>query len=164
VSDFDLIETSKKLLENSPTQSDCSRAVSTAYYALFRGLCGIATESLVDNENFERANYQVFRSLDHKNVVDRCKDTRDNKRSFPLEIKQFADTLVELNEQRENADYCPKCKFTSLEASNLIEQAEAALVGLSGMDEQHMRAFALYVLLKPNKRNQLRRSITNKPT
>lgn len=158
---LDLIKTGKKLLENNPTESDCSRAISTAYYALFSGLCEVTSKALVNNEEFKRANYQVFRSLDHKNVCSRCIETRDNNRSFPDKIKQFADTFIELNEQRENADYCPNCTFTALEANDYLEQAEEALKGLHQECDEHCRAFAIYVLLKPNNRNQMKKKISS---
>jgi hypothetical protein len=146
----ELITTAQKLLREPASTADCRRAVSTAYYALFSALCRACSDSLVGQDN-NRAKYQVYRALDHSNVKERCRETKSDDRSFPDEVRVFADTLVDLYELRELADYCPEKTFDVLVAKNHVDQASKALENLAEVSTDHMKAFAVFVLLKPGK-------------
>jgi len=156
-----LITSGRKLLAHPFTDADGCRAVSAAYYALFSGLSQYVADVLLNDPNFDRANYQAFRSLAHGNVCDRCRDTRDGNRAFPETIRNFADVFIDLYEQRENADYCPRTKFNLSKATDYLDQAEEALNQLHSAPTGHGRAFALFVLLKQNK--WLKRKRVNDP-
>jgi uncharacterized protein (UPF0332 family) len=148
----DLIVSGHKLLLGQPTEADCKRAISSAYYALFYFLCEMSSKSLVGAEDtsFSRARYQVFRSLKHGLVFDRCKECKNEGMSFPKEVQEFADTFIELQEQREFADYCCDRKYSSASATDYLNQAEAAIQKLEKVDIDHQRAFSLFILLAPN--------------
>ncbi len=149
----DLIVSGRKLLADEPTEADCRRAVSTAYYALFYQLCEMASRSLtgVLDHQLSRARYQVFRSLTHGNAYERCTATKDSGLDFPEAVQKFAVTFIELKEERELADYCPECSYSQKSAEDYLSQAETALADLNSIDDEHKRAFSLYILLSKNK-------------
>jgi hypothetical protein len=149
----DLIVSGRKLLAGQPTEADCRRAVSTAYYALFYQLCEMASRSLtgVIDHQLSRARYQVFRSLTHGNAYERCGATKTIGLDFPQAVQNFAVTFIELKEERELADYCPECSYSQKTAEEYLNQAESALADLNSIGEEHKRAFSIYILLSKNK-------------
>jgi hypothetical protein len=154
----DLITTARKLLAAPATEADRRRGISTAYYALFRKLCEVASEELAGPDT-ARAQYQLFRSVDHRVAKEACEKVRGLK--FPDEVITFADAFVALQEDRHAADYCPDRETTQGAesnkelgetaklsiASNIVSQAEKAISVLDSVDAKHRRTFAVYVLL-----------------
>jgi hypothetical protein len=161
---IDLVETGKKLLVGTPSDADCRKTVSAAYYALFYQLCEMASRSLtgVDDDRLFRARYQVFRSLSHRNAYDRCRDVKNPELNFPKPVQKFADVFIELQEQRELADYCCECKYTKADANGCLVQAEEALNELDSVGIEHKKAFSLFVLLAPNKYSKKNRVLTSR--
>jgi len=124
---------------------------------VFSGLCQIASRSLVGNDGFKNANYQVFRSLDHGTVYNRCRDAQPESARFPSEIREFAAAFIHLKEKRELADYCPDSCFDRRNAEDLLARAEAALKAINSAEDDHKRAFALFVLIKSGSSNKKRK-------
>jgi hypothetical protein len=152
----ELIHSGRKLLSGDPSEADCRRAISSAYYALFYQLCEMSSRSLtgIQDERFSRVRYQVFRSLTHKNAYDRCRDCKNLDNGFPVQIQEFADVFIYLQEQREFADYCCERKYSVATANDYLEQAELVLTKLGNVSVDHQRAFSLFILLSPNKHSK----------
>ncbi len=89
------------------------RAVSSCYYALFHCLARDCADLLIGGRSSVRSKEawrQVYRSLDHSQTKDRCKDSRTIAR-FPRGIAHFASMFVALQQKRHEADYDPFQSF-----------------------------------------------------
>ena len=147
----DLIETAPGLVnlnQENPSQADLNRALSTAYYALFHALCLNCADTRVgstENDRSQPAWQQVYRSPNHKTVKSRCRSNEMSR--FSRGIQGFADTFVELQEKRHEADYAP---FFSLDRSDVliyIADAEVAIGKLQESDLRDRTAFAVWVTM-----------------
>lgn len=67
---------------------------------------------------------------------------------FPEAIQDFANTFVEMQAKRHEADYDPASRLTLSVAIADIDAAEDAMKKLSAADKPDRRAFAVFVLLK----------------
>jgi uncharacterized protein (UPF0332 family) len=131
-----------------PVQAFLKRAISTAYYAAFDALASECANTLIssDARRTTRAWSQVYRALDHGTAKVAC--LQAGLRGFPIEIVNFADAFVRLQEARHDADYDPLSEFSRSEAVALIELSEAGISSLRQADAPHRRAFVAWVLLK----------------
>jgi hypothetical protein len=66
---------------------------------------------------------------------------------FPVEIRNFADLFVDLQEKRHKADYDPEAIFSKLIAVRDIYRAEEAILSFDRAPVGVRKAFAIYVLL-----------------
>lgn len=148
---LDLIATAKRLTEfdGRARQHDLRRAISTAYYAMFHELARQSADILVGGRGAtksESAWHQVYRSLEHRSAKSACKDA--SSRSFPAQIQDFADSFVQLQERRHEADYDPTLSFLRNDAILTITTAEVAIRKFRNSRLKHRRAFAVWVLFK----------------
>ena len=146
---LDLIETARRLTESGaaqPTQADLRRAVSTAYYALFHCLAGAAADLLTGSErNLEW--HQVYRALEHGKAKRACRQ-QGALRAFPTEIHSFAETFVDLQGARHEADYALEGQYLKPDVLAIIDTAEDAINDFEQADVRHRRGFAVHVLFK----------------
>ena len=135
-------------IQEGPVQAFLKRAVSTAYYAAFDALASECANAFIssDARRTTRAWAQVYRALEHSAARSACQQAK--QRGFPDEILAFADTFMQLQEARHEADYNPLSKFSRGEAVSLIELSEAGIRSLRQADAPHRRAFIAWVLLK----------------
>jgi hypothetical protein len=148
------LATARKLLREEPTAVDLRKAASAAYYALFHHVC-VEFSTIVlrpESQEFTRAELQAYRYLDHGSAKQRCVDTRDPGRNFPVGVRTFANAFVALQRQRLDADYDPRNLLNDVIVLELIEQAEAAIAAFDAEPEEARRAFAVFVALKPKNR------------
>ncbi len=147
----DLIETARGLVnlnQENPSQADLNRALSSAYYALFHALCLNCADTWVgstENDRSQPAWQQVYRSPNHKTVKSKCRSNEMSR--FSRGIQGFADTFVELQEKRHEADYDP---FFSLDRSDVliyIADAEVVIGKLQESDLRDRTAFAVWVTM-----------------
>ena len=143
----------RKRHRGTPRQADLRRAVSSAYYAMFHALCTICARSLAgasaastDEESWRLA----YRALEHGNARSRFLHKNGMQR-FPIAIKSFGKLFVEIQEERNTADYEPATNFESAEVEELVEDAADAIAQLRRSRRRDQRALALYLLLRPRR-------------
>ena len=103
----DLIQTACRLTESAPaqpTQADLRRAVSTAYYALFHCLAAAAADLPTGARPVSPEWHQVYRALEHGKARSACRQ-QAAMRTFPKEIRSFAEAFDALQKARQQADY-----------------------------------------------------------
>jgi hypothetical protein len=128
----DLLKTARLLLSSSrgkPSAVNLRRATSAAYYALFHCLARNCADLLIGGTGANRSEpawQQVYRSLEHGYVKDRCKNNQMMAR-FPPGIQDFATTFLSLQEKRHSADYDPFARFAKSTVAADINQAEEAI-------------------------------------
>ena len=145
----DLIETARALTESGrapPTQAKLRRAVSTAYYAMFHCLAGAAADLLAGNRRSPEG-HQVYRAIEHGKARSACQQQGD-MRAFPMEIRGFADTFVELQKARQQADYALEGEYSKRDVLAMIDTAVGAIDQFEQADVQHRRSFVVHVLFE----------------
>lgn len=152
----DLIQIAKELINpEQPPQANLKRAISSAYYAMFHALCSECANSLVGCERnptrSRRAWNQAYRSVDHGETKNRCLK-HEVMKSFPEEIRNFAENFVWLQELRCEADYDPAISFNQNEAITAIKIAQTMIAELRGSKLKDRKAFAVWLTMK--KRNK----------
>jgi hypothetical protein len=149
----DLLVTARKLLQDSPTDTDIRRAVSTAYYALFHHLCSCFSGIVCHpaGGRFERAHLQAYRYVEHGQALNGCHAARGKAQNFAPGAVAFADAFIDLQQRRHDADYNPAQGFNVPTALNLIVGAEAAIAAFDAELAEARLAFAIFLALKPKK-------------
>lgn len=124
----------------------CS-AVRSAYYALFHLLSRQCADLFAGRDADDRSDsawLQAYRSLNHGTVRSRCSNSKYITR-FPLEVRRYAGTFLQLQEARHSADYDPSVEFDIEDVTTAVEDAEAAMAAFEAVNEKDRRAFAVYV-------------------
>ena len=109
----ELLESARKLLVSDngkvTKSSDCNRAVSTAYYALFDCVCSIVADRvagrLLDNLKPSAPWLRVYRSLDHRFVRDTLVRATQAEEYETNSLSLIATIFNRLLDAREFADY-----------------------------------------------------------
>ena len=148
----DLIAVSRLLTatprpNTQPLQDSLRRAVSTAYYAMFHALASSNADCLVGTPHdslTEHAWSRIYRGLNH-NAAKR--NLSQDWGLFSPQIKQFAETFVQMQEQRHSADYDRNKAFTLSETLALIDLAEAAIEGFMQTDADERKMVAIQSLI-----------------
>ena len=129
-------------------QERLRRAVSTAYYAMFHSLANSNANILVGDapsDNNTAAWNRTYRALDHGTARSRFRNT-EHMASFPREVREFADTFIDLQSERHTADYNPSPTFTVSGALRTIDQARQAILRFAGTSLEIRRNLATYIL------------------
>lgn len=134
-----------------PREVELRRAISTAYYALFHTLAGCCANMLVGATRSARSQQawrQVYRALQHGQVKRRCTQNQDIMRKFPQEIQDFGARFIDMQKQRERADYDPLAIFFRANVLQRIEETEKVIAKFEStrINDTHRRAFAVFVL------------------
>ena len=69
-------------------------------------------------------------------------------RTFPVEIRDFADTFIDLQQARQQADYAHEGEYSKPDVLATINEAENAISKFEQADVRHRRGFAVHVLFK----------------
>ena len=136
--------------DTEQAQTHLKRAVSTAYYAMFHAVCAITAEVLpgaAGEPAIAAAWLQAYRGPEHTHVRNQCRNN-SIMASFPPEIKEFAQTFVEIQGRRNQADYNPLSDLTALDVGHIVNRAELAINLLASTPAAIQRAFAIAVLLR----------------
>ncbi len=147
--------------QQSPTQGELRRAVSSAYYAMFHALCETCANCLhrakVKNR-CERAWARTYRAVNHRTAVDACKKlvnekpnqhTRKREYNFPSKIQNFADTFITMQGHRHDADYNPSVtQYKKAQVIGHIDSAEISINKLITSPLKHREAFVSFILFK----------------
>lgn len=137
-----------------PKQASLRRAVSTAYYALFHLLSDDAAALLVrGNPTLRRV---ARRALSHSDMMTISKSFGSGAPPSPLvplvakvsnDLKSVANTFVELQQSRHEADYDMTRSFSRLEALDAVDQASSAFQAwgrIRSSDEARIFALGLF--------------------
>ena len=145
-----MIATARKLMADEPSETDLRRSVSSAYYAVFHHLCASFSTIVLHpaDAEFARAKSQAYRYVDHGPAKKSCEEVHTKGRNFPPGIVAFADTFVELQRYRIEADYQPTVAFDAALARSLVEDAEKAIAAHDSESHEARRAFAVFVALR----------------
>lgn len=143
-----------------PRQVDLRRAISAAYYAVFHATLTAAADRYVGaNRRAAGQYFLAYRSVDHKELRDVCSRvsiTNVSGRlsqyfpadSFDADIKAFAQTLLELQAKRIDADYNPAIREKKSDALLAIGTARDALRRLQAASSSAREAFLGLLLFK----------------
>lgn len=149
----DFIATARDLVEASPRgrprEANLRRAISTTYYALFHCIAVCCADMLVGGTGARRSQpawRQAYRALDHGIARKRCERSEMISR-FPIEIQDFAELFVLMQEERHRADYDPDTSFYKVYVRIRIAQAAIHIKRFNKVPVKDRRAFAVYVLL-----------------
>ncbi len=155
-----LIELAQTLVNargaGAPRQVVLRRVVSTAYYAVFHALCGTIAETFV-SAGVWKSRVLFYRSMEHGKAKDRCKKLGQNPlpnrekqffatKAFGQELRDFANTFVQLQEVRHLSDYDPDYRLTKLQAQQSIDDARKAITDLNSANDQERNKFLAYIL------------------
>jgi uncharacterized protein (UPF0332 family) len=154
---LELIASARRLIggpaRGRPRQTDLKRAASTAYYAMFHAACRLVANAFVGSsgqQQAQRAWTQAYRGVDHGHVKDRCKNKSVIGR-FPVPLQNFANTFVDLQILRHEADYDPNKIVTRSGVIAEIDRAEQAIKDLRAVSNPDLRASAVWIVTKERK-------------
>lgn len=148
----DFIATARDLAQSSargrPRETNLRRAVSTTYYAMFHCLAQNCADLLVGGPGSNRSEpawRQAYRALQHGTARQRCEQPLI--RRFPEPIQEFARKFVDMQVNRENADYHPEGIYRKSDILAYIGTVETLITQFQQTDPKDRRAFAVYLLL-----------------
>ncbi len=149
----DLIATSRSLTTPQqpniqPLEDSLRRAISTAYYAMFHALAISNANCLIGSPYdpiTRHAWSRAYRGLEHR---DTKRNLQRNQVLFSRQVRIFADTFVQMQAQRHNADYDPDQTFTLSATLNWIDRAEHAIVDFMSVPVEERKAVAIQSLIR----------------
>ena len=143
----DLLRVAGELISAaSPSSSHIARSISTSYYAIFQHLIFETSNLIVGphTSGLSRATDHLQRSLSHGDLQRRCKELKKRKFDFPVEIVEYAEAVVELQEVRHKADYARNVIFSKRDAEMRLDLAREAISGFDRLEARHKRAFIIW--------------------
>jgi len=157
-----LIEIAQALAEaprrGAPRQAKLRRAVSTAYCALFHFLIDSAVTEIL-GANPDSPRYRLaYRSFQHKDMFEACQRaaiglSKEVQAVFEIgtfcgQIKLCAQSFMELQKLRHEADYDPGAKFTLSDTRGAILKAQTAMQSLNAAPQSERRLFLMSLHFK----------------
>ncbi len=146
----DLMAVARALAESDralPLQARLRRAVSTAYYALFHCLAASAADLFIGTER-NPAWHRTYRALDHGRARRECRQVRTMP-EFPVEVRNFAEVFVALQEARQDADYAQDTPaYEQSDVLGSITSAELAIGQFERAAVDARRGFIAHVLFR----------------
>ena len=142
----ELIATCYKLVPPTalppPSEADMRRAISTAYYALFHTLAASNAELIAGQPHSSISSYaweRVYRRLDHGRAQNNLRAALD---LLSQSGANFARAFIDLQEQRQEADYNPNPQVVPSDALNIIAQAQTAIRDFAQLTQEERRLLA----------------------
>ena len=144
----DLMEVAHALTKSDagrPTQARLRRAVSTAYYAMFHCLAASAADLFIGPARGP-AWHRAYRALEHGRARNACRQGQ-TMLEFPMEIRNFAEAFVVLQNERQQADYALDTDaYQKSDVLGHIASAERAISQFEQADVEARRGFVAHVL------------------
>ena len=112
--------------EGSPRWVARSRAVSTAYYALFHAVAELCARELVGARRPWPPFRHVYRSLDHAQAR-RVFYAVQREAGSSEEAKKIAGAFVDIQELRHDADYDPGFRISGIDVATVLARVERAV-------------------------------------
>lgn len=155
----DLLEQAQHLVRREPKkprQASLRRAVSAAYYALFHLLIEEATRRLLRGKDARPLRPILARAFDHGTMKTVAVAYKGEGWRVPSKLgpgraalrvspglRFVAETFVQLQAARHEADYNTAAGLTRNEAKDLVEQATKAFAAWDAVPESEAIAFLL---------------------
>jgi uncharacterized protein (UPF0332 family) len=146
-----------------PRQVNLRRAVSSTYYALFHALVDQACRLMLGGRHSEAPFRHVLgRAFTHGTMKQACTAFAGGTLkaavakglpatySIPIDIRNVAGKLIDLQERRHLADYDRTERFRRSDVLALIDEAETALNTFLGLESSIEKKFFLACLLAWN--------------
>jgi uncharacterized protein (UPF0332 family) len=158
----DLLEQAVRLAKldaKKPKQANLRRAISSAYYALFHMLVDEACRVQVGAQHNQAPYRQVLgRAFAHAVMKEACKSfgggtlrrgvAKELPAGFaiPVEIRELAETFVDLQERRHLADYDLTERFKRSDVLSLIHLVEDRIQAFGQLASSNEKRFFLACL------------------
>ncbi len=130
------------------TDTELRRGVSCAYYAMFHTLCRAYADAMAGRNAASQLGREIwnmaYRAIDHGPVRSKCGNA-DGMSRFSANIRNFAATLVHLQQHRHQADYDPDADFTQSQVNQIIDDAADGIAGLNNAPPDEIRLFIAYL-------------------
>jgi hypothetical protein len=153
----ELLDTAKYLLrrnKNKPSQADIRRSISTVYYSLFHRLIEDATSYLLVDTVQQQA---LARTFSHAIMKEVCELVTKQPlppllvpffgTSVPEELKQVAETFVDLQEWRHDADYDLSLTITRNQGRERIDDLKEVFAAWKLVPASIAHPFLLILLI-----------------
>jgi hypothetical protein len=157
----DLLDQAEQLAQwdrTRPKQASLRRAISAAYYALFHLLVREATNSLVSLPGLREL---VPRAFDHSEMKQACRPfgaaslpahlTPIVGGSVPADLQLVANTFVELQQSRHEADYNVAREFNRPDTMTVVQSVRTAFEAWARVRKQQIAGVFLVNLLLGSK-------------
>jgi len=147
-----------RLERRRPRQASLSRAVSTAYYALFHMLVDAATAVMFGQANAKRRfRHALARGFSHQSMAATCRSVAGGNLPatidavvaplpIPADLRMVARTFARLQEERHRADYNRSAAFSKAEVLNLLQDATDAVAAWQRVRNDQAAQFFLMAL------------------
>lgn len=158
----DLLEQAVRLARldtKRPRQANLRRAISSAYYALFHMLVDEACRAQIGAQHNQARFRQVLgRAFTHGTMRDACKSFGGGTLKkgvakglpagfiIPTQIRDLADTFVDLQQQRHVADYDLTERFKRSDVLSLVHVVEGRIRAFTGLPSSTEKRFFLACL------------------
>ena len=117
-----------RLAAPEPAESECRRAVSDAFYALYHALTLAAMPHMTASDDpFEP--YRRMRGFRHRHVRSAAEEAQE---SADERVRMVAEVMLRLYTSREAADYSHLVRFTRVDVETLIRRATRAVEAVAG--------------------------------
>ncbi|KMO21814.1 hypothetical protein [Methylobacterium platani] len=148
---YDLLEVAEALSEQrgrrNLEKAAMRRSVSTAYYAVFHGLCFVSTRALGMWRRDAAVTEPIYRLLDHGQVRRRLSG-REAAELGPV-IVGIGTILADLQERRHLADYSPPSLEISRDVTRIVvARARKTIADLESLDDDQCRRLAVLLITK----------------
>jgi hypothetical protein len=155
------VRLARPLAAGPPRQVDLRRAISAAYYAVFHMTLGAAADAVIGRARRGTPPYALaYRSIEHKSLRTICDIVRRQppplryrrylpEPTFGPDLRAFARSAIELQEERYAADYDPVDQFPASRADHAINVARAALHHWAAAPETERRSLLMLLLFPP---------------
>ncbi len=124
-------------------------AVRSAYLAAYHALARSNADLLAGISDPERNRPDWLRAYHALGGDFSDQRLQGDYSNYPEAIRTFADTFLELHQQRLLADEDPWATFTAAEAQAWVERAADAINSFLSTDPKQRKSFALEILLRP---------------
>ena len=133
-----------------PQQTHLRKANSAAYYAMFHALANSNADTLIGSAGVTRRNEEwtaTQRALNHGTARNQMLN-KSRLSTFHADIQDFAETFVELQVQRHEADYNPNpaTPLTRTQTMRNTQRARDAIQAFLAAPPQERRRFATHLL------------------
>ena len=127
-----------------PRQSDLKTAVNRTYYALFHTLAIMAADAATGKTARTRKDpawTHTARALDHRTARQECQRIV-GQALLSTAVRQFAQTFVQMQTLRNEADYEDYSRYTRTQVRIWIEEAERAIATVERESQDMQRTLA----------------------
>ncbi|KMO40115.1 hypothetical protein VQ03_14625 [Methylobacterium tarhaniae] len=148
---YDLIDVAAALVEQrgrrNLEKAAMRRAVSSAYYAVFHGLCFVCTRALGLWRRDASVTESIYRLLDHGQVKRRLSGREAAE--LGSVIAGIGTAFADLQERRHRADYSPPNLEVSRDVTRtVIARARKTIFDLESLDDDQCRRLAVLLITK----------------